>query len=269
MRLIFSFLVWLTNCAALCRGTLPADALPPWNLQVSEGYVFVVAPPLSPAFLPAGFANPLEAPSLRPGVILPDIGLIMIIRYSAAPVGPYDELIYIPGRWAYNLTNSGLRITQIYVNSNASVYNGRKNWNIPKHQAVFDFAKAADGSTTVTVSPPNDLSNPHFKVKLSPSTAAIPLQVSTAFTGDYLTLIQPSFPASATNPIDVGTDTWKQLLLSVNTTSFAATAMSGALPGGRIGNGVGYPEILPLFPIGVKISGTLVFPVPTIVPNLF
>jgi hypothetical protein len=50
----------------------------PWNLQVSEGYVFVVAPPLSPAFLPAGFANPLEAPSLRPGVILPDIGLIMV-----------------------------------------------------------------------------------------------------------------------------------------------------------------------------------------------
>ncbi|KAJ7782669.1 hypothetical protein B0H16DRAFT_1493935 [Mycena metata] len=191
-----------------------------------------------------------------------------ITRYSAAPVGPYDELIYIPGRWAYNLTDSGLRITQIYVSTNASVFNGRTNWNIPKHLADFDFAISADGSTTVTVSPPGDSSNPHFKAKLSPTTAPIPIQINTALTGDYLTLIQPSFSASATNPVEVGTDTWKQLLLNVQTDSLAATIISGALPGGKIGNGIGYPDIQPLLPIGARLSGTLVFPVPSIVPNM-
>ncbi|KAJ7018342.1 hypothetical protein C8F04DRAFT_1151892 [Mycena alexandri] len=249
-----------------------ADSIPvapaPWDLQVSEGYAFVLAPLVSTAFLPPGFANPLEAPELRPGIILPDIGLIIITRYSAAPVGPYDELIYIPGRWAYNLTDSGLRITQIYVSTNASVSNGRTNWNIPEHLADFDFTTSADGSTTVTVSPPGDASNPHFKARLSPTTAPIPIQINTAFTGDYLTLIQPSFAASATNSVEVGTDTWKQLLLNVQTDTLAATIISGALPGGKIGNGIGFPDIQPLLPVGARLSGTLVFPVPSIVPNM-
>ncbi|KAJ6593472.1 hypothetical protein B0H19DRAFT_1246236 [Mycena capillaripes] len=266
--MLLYYLLGFFVLASLCR----ADSIPiapaPWNLAVSEGYAFVVAPPPSPAFLPPGFANPLEAPELRPGVILPDIGLILIVRYSAGPVGPYDELIYIPGRWAYNLTDSGLRITQIYVTTNASVFNGRTNWNIPKHQANFNFTKLADGSQTVTVSPPGDLAHPHFSARLTPTIAPIPIQINTALTGNYLTLIQPSFPASATNPVEVGTDTWKQLLLNVQTDTLTATIISGALPGGKIGNGIGYPDIQPLLPVGGRLSGTLIFPVPTILPNL-
>ncbi|KAJ7789380.1 hypothetical protein B0H14DRAFT_243605 [Mycena olivaceomarginata] len=265
--LLYYFLTFFV-LATFCR----ADSIPiapaPWNLTVSEAYAFVVAPPPSPAFLPPGFANPLEAPELRPGVILPDIGLILIVRYSAGPVGPYDELIYIPGRWAYNLTDSGLRITQIYVTTNASVFNGRTNWNIPKHQADFNFTKLADGSQTVTVSPPGDLANPHFSVKLTPTIDPVPIEINTALTGDYLTLIQPSFPASPTNPVEVGTKTWKQLLLNVQTKTLTATIISGALPGGKIGNGIGYPDIQPLLPVGGRLSGTLIFPVPSIVPNL-
>jgi hypothetical protein len=66
----------------------------------------------------------------------------------------------------------------------------------------------------VTVSPPGDLANPHFSVKLTPTIDPVPIEINTALTGDYLTLIQPSFPASPTNPVEVGTTTWKQLLLN-------------------------------------------------------
>ncbi|KAF8191923.1 hypothetical protein K438DRAFT_2018121 [Mycena galopus ATCC 62051] len=269
MNLILLFIIHF--CVCFCADPIPV-APAPWSLGVSEGYIFVVAPPLSTAFLPPGWANPLEAPELRPGIILPDIGLILLVQYATTPVGPYDELIYIPGRWDYNLTDSGLRITQIYVSSNASVFNGRTNWNIPsdihaQHLAVFDFETSVDGSTTVTVSPPDDISNPHFKATLTPATGQIPLQINSTLTGDYLSLIQPSIPASPTNPVEVGTDTWKQLLLDVTTDSLAASVISGALPGGRIGNGVGYPDIAPLLPIGAKISGTLVFSVATQVPT--
>ncbi|KAJ6596286.1 hypothetical protein DFH09DRAFT_1024134 [Mycena vulgaris] len=266
--MLFPYLLGLLLPALLSRAQTIPLAPAPWNLEVAQGYVFVVAPPPSPAFLPAGFANPLEAPVLKPGVILPDIGLMLLVQYSAGPVGLDDELIYIPGRWAYNLTDSGLRITQIYVSTNASILNGRENWNIPKHLAVFDWADAADGSTTVTVSPPSDIANPHFRVKLTPSLGPIPLQVNTTLTGNYLTLIQPAIPASATNPVEIGTDTWKQLLLNVKTDTLAATFISGALPGGRIGNGVGYPNIQPLLPIGARLSGHLIFPVPTVLPSV-
>ncbi|KAJ7617744.1 hypothetical protein FB45DRAFT_1102956 [Roridomyces roridus] len=178
----------LLNLALLFRLGC-ADSIPvapaPWVLDVSEGYIFVVLPPLSPAFLPPGWANPLEEPELRPGSILPDIGLMMLVRYAAGPVGPYDELIYIPGRWAYNLTDSGLRITQIYVSTNASVFNGRTNWNIPKHLAVFNFTSSTDGSTSVTVSPPDDLAHPHFAVNLTPTIGPIPIQVNSTLTGNH------------------------------------------------------------------------------------
>ncbi|KAF8168608.1 hypothetical protein K438DRAFT_1774669 [Mycena galopus ATCC 62051] len=229
----------------------------PWTLDVSEGYLFAVSPLLSTAFLPPGWANPLEAHELKPGIILPDIGLMFLMRYAAAPVD--DELIYIPGRWDYNLTDSGLRITHIYVSSNASVFN--------EHLAVFDFATSLDGSTTVTVSPPDDLCNPHFKATLTPATRQIPIQINSTLAGDYLTFIQPSIPASPKNPVVVGTDTWKQLLVDIEADSLGASVISGALPDGRIGNGVGYPDIEPLLRIGAKFSGTVLFPVATQIPN--
>ncbi|KAJ6593475.1 hypothetical protein B0H19DRAFT_1090527 [Mycena capillaripes] len=263
--MLLYYLLGFFVLASLCR----ADSIPvapaPWNLTVSEGYAFVVAPPPSPAFLPPGFANPLEAPELRPGVILPDNGLIFIVRYSAGPVD--DELIYIPGRWAYNLTDSGLRITQIYVTTNASVFNGTNCLSVyAEHQANFNFTNLADGSQTVTVSPPGDLAHPHFAATLTPTVAPIPIEVSAALTD--LTLIQPSFPASATNPVEVGTDTWKQLLVNMQTDTLTATIISGVLPGGKIGNGIGYPDIQPLLAVGGKLSGTFMFPIPTVVPDL-
>lgn len=61
------------------------------------------------------------------------------------PVGPYDELIYVPGlfsrrprqplrtgRTAAEPIEYFPSITRIYVSTDESVYNGRKNWGIPK-----------------------------------------------------------------------------------------------------------------------------------------
>jgi hypothetical protein len=81
-----------------------------------------------------------------------------------------------------------------------------------EHQADFNFTKLADGSQTVTVFPPGDLTNPHISAKLTPTIDPVPIEVNTALTG--LTFIQPSIPASPTNPVEVGTTTWKQVLLN-------------------------------------------------------
>ena len=65
-------------------------------------------------------------------------GLCMaqIIRYSETPVGPYDELAILPGYFddvgSKGEKRRDLRITGIWVSQQATLMNGRKNWNIPK-----------------------------------------------------------------------------------------------------------------------------------------
>lgn len=62
------------------------------------------------------------------------MGMIQIIRYSESPVGPYDELILIPGFWEYVIEEKGkrvkkrnTRITRIYVSQKYTCWNGRKS----------------------------------------------------------------------------------------------------------------------------------------------
>lgn len=54
----------------------------------------------------------------------------MIVRYEDSEVGPYDELILIPGRAMNPHTGKAdMRITNIFVSTDASVWNGRRNWS--------------------------------------------------------------------------------------------------------------------------------------------
>ncbi|KAF9073573.1 hypothetical protein BDP27DRAFT_1318520 [Rhodocollybia butyracea] len=259
IRLALLFLASFFSASAAQNDSITA-APAPWTLDVAEGWLFVLPPLLSSEFLPPGFARPSEASAEEStGIMTIDPGLILIVRYSSSPVGPYDELIYIPGKWAYADGMEGFRITTIYVSSNESVYNGRENWNIPKHLATFDFQTDILGGTTLSVSSPENGST-FFSVNLLPTTLEIPLEVSLALTGNYLNFVQPPIP-NGTLPVEIGTTTWDQFLLNGQTTSVQASLISGALPGGRIGDGVGYPDVQPLLPVGVKLTGTLDFPV--------
>ncbi|PWN39108.1 hypothetical protein IE81DRAFT_326860 [Ceraceosorus guamensis] len=76
----------------------------------------------------------------------------ILYRYTHSPVGPYDELIYVAGLFkSPSAGNTALRITNIYVSSTASVYNGRKNWNIPKHRALFEWSQPAARTSSAAV----------------------------------------------------------------------------------------------------------------------
>ena len=51
--------------------------------------------------------------------------MIQIVRYSETPVGPYDELLIIPGDFkASQNDEKRMRITRIYVNQSETCYNG-------------------------------------------------------------------------------------------------------------------------------------------------
>lgn len=63
--------------------------------------------------------------------------MAQIIRYSDTPVGTYDELALMPG-YFHGVGKEGgkmkdLRVTGIWVSQEATLMNGRRNWNIPKY----------------------------------------------------------------------------------------------------------------------------------------
>ncbi|KAL4783585.1 hypothetical protein BJX76DRAFT_250846 [Aspergillus varians] len=171
-------------------GSFPPDttttipiAVPPWTLK-SKAWTFLYTdvensnpPPQNPnntpdalqSILPPGAYHPFETlhPSALQRLTNGDpqfqqawLKAVMILRYSDSPVGPYDELILIPGRAVNpNTGKKDMRISTIYVSTDASVWNGRRNWNIPKHRARFEFTPAGK-DLAVRVYHPEDTSAP-------------------------------------------------------------------------------------------------------------
>jgi len=67
-------------------------------------------------------------------------GFVMLADYWTSPVGPYKELLFIPGRSHFD----GERlytISKIFVDTLDSMENGRNNWGIPKELADFQWTK--------------------------------------------------------------------------------------------------------------------------------
>ncbi len=65
-------------------------------------------------------------------------GYVMLVDYQESPVGPYRELLFIPGKFGKEKLQA---ITTIFVDSEASTVNGRANWAIPKQTADFNWQK--------------------------------------------------------------------------------------------------------------------------------
>jgi hypothetical protein len=101
----------------------------PWELKASVAYVVPMIG-LTPGVPQKAFA-PLERNSsyATSGQLLAGTGLMMIIRYTDSPVGPYDEFIILPG--LYNNPEDGLvprfRISRIYVSQKYTAWNGRNS----------------------------------------------------------------------------------------------------------------------------------------------
>ncbi|KAJ5261108.1 hypothetical protein N7478_011703 [Penicillium angulare] len=151
-------------------------APPPWTLK-AKAWTFLYSdvdqgnepPPQNPNNTPAILQNVLPPGAYHPFETIHTEALqklpggepqyrngwikgITIIRYEDSDVGPYDELILVPGKAVNPHTSKAdQRISTIYVSTNASVWNGRRNWNIPKHRAVFSFTPSGSSSSDLEV----------------------------------------------------------------------------------------------------------------------
>jgi hypothetical protein len=132
-------------------GVSPVPA--PWQLR-AKLYLFTKL--LSPENredpvlqgLPPGFYNPSE--TVNPSALAPvngapqwkgGLSYVVLVRYEDSPVGPYDELIAVSDGWVnpFEKRTSG-RITNIYVSTLQSVWNGRNNWSMYFSPFPFPFA---------------------------------------------------------------------------------------------------------------------------------
>lgn len=181
--------------------------------------------------LPSEVYDPLEASSMFKSTeenYLGGLCLVQIIRYTYTPVGAYDELAILPGFFGKNGKNKHAQVSRIYVSQMDTCYNGRKNWNLPKHMARFRFTDLSKGgeqqpllSTQDHAGPvkvevfANEASatTPFFSATLFPPQVPLPYL---PFSSTWLTslginppLLQPPLPAGRTSE-ECGTNEWKR-----------------------------------------------------------
>lgn len=104
----------------------PEHAPAPWTLKGDMYWLFLrLSSPL-----PANVYHPLDmAQHTSPSSSFQGgFGTIQIIRYSESPVGPYDELMLIPGEYEVpggeHKGKSKVRVSRIYVNQRETCFNG-------------------------------------------------------------------------------------------------------------------------------------------------
>lgn len=140
----------------------------PWYL---EGTGVVI-------FFPAHKKNVLASPALGAENVsgyIGGAGAVMLVRYTKAECGPYDELLYIPGFFEHNGKNY-MRITKIFVSTKESIEWGRRNWAIPKELADFDW-RQGEKEWHIDVKEPKT-GNSIYSLSLSPRFFSFPLTTS-------------------------------------------------------------------------------------------
>ena len=123
----------------------PIIALPPWTLK-GKGYIFLYH--FSKEFV---MKNGFLADYQKDGYNGDMLGTIMLVDYQESPVGPYQELLFIPGRCKFD-GKKIFTISKIFVSSLDSVKNGIENWGIPKELANFKVSYLSDNQTKFDVS---------------------------------------------------------------------------------------------------------------------
>lgn len=141
------------------------QAPPPWKLK-GNGYIFIYHFPKS--FVEKhGFLADYQASRFNGDFV----GTIMLVDYETSEVGPYRELLFVPGRLKFDKKKI-FSISKIYVSSQDSIDNGRKNWGIPKELADFNITKPNEQETIFDVSVSGKT---FFKVRLKNGSFKFPI----------------------------------------------------------------------------------------------
>ena len=113
------------------------DAPAPWSLK-GRAYVCALALPDSLRRQQGGTAAAL-------GPASGGLGMVMLVDYQRSEVGPYRELLFMPGPCRFPDGQRRWSIGRIYVSSDDSAVNGNRNWGLDKRVASFQVAPGRHG----------------------------------------------------------------------------------------------------------------------------
>ena len=128
------------------------------------------------------------------------LGSVMFVDYHDTPVGPYQELLFIPG--FFKLGNQRtFSISKIYVSTYESVWNGIENWAIPKELAEFRVEKIDDHHDRLLAlhngEPFFDVTVKKHAFSFPMTTALFPLRITQKQPNGQLLLTKPSAKGKA------------------------------------------------------------------------
>jgi hypothetical protein len=108
------------------RGVVRAAA--PWLVR-GDAYVVFTSSPAEVNIADAGIPHELW------GVYNGLFNVMLMANCRESPVGPYRELLYVPGRFRFSFDEERMSVTRSYVSTQASLLNRRANWNVPSDLA--------------------------------------------------------------------------------------------------------------------------------------
>ncbi|KAG0585197.1 hypothetical protein M758_3G266600 [Ceratodon purpureus] len=136
------------------RSDVPEErATPPWILH-GRGYVF---PFLLSKEITSSHSTYVEDPNELVEFV-GGVGGFVLSDYWDSPVGPYKELVFIPGRYQYHdgALKKAHGISRIWVDNEKSVRDARANWGIPKEFGEFEWRESSSSQAgRVTVRHPS------------------------------------------------------------------------------------------------------------------
>lgn len=118
----------------------------PWRLK-GQGYLVVVQLPKK-VLDNDGFIDENLRVSRRGR-----LAYVAFVDYQESDVGRYHELLYIGGSLKFGQKRH-YSISKIYVSSQASVDNGRRNWGIPKELADFNVQYGNNAKDVIQLNTP-------------------------------------------------------------------------------------------------------------------
>ncbi|EIE02544.1 acetoacetate decarboxylase family protein [Leptospira licerasiae] len=208
----------------------------PWSLT-GEGFLF-------PLFgrksynLEMAFLDEEDRKSFKGG-----LGSLMLVNYERSDVGPYYELLYIPGNFEHKEINYK-RITRIFVSSQTSVEEGIRNWAIPKERADFVWKK--EGSVTKIEVSRNGKT--FFKIKIR--TLGFNFPVSTSIL-PYV-LLQKAEDGSKLSTAFIGTGKGK--FARIESVWSDETIFPDFIKGGGMRTGIGASPFHLTFPVAEHVE---------------
>jgi hypothetical protein len=211
---------------------------PPWRLS-GDGFIWLFR------FAPAFIAREGRLADWQRARLVSALGALMAVDYRETTVGPYRELLFIPGR--FNVAGRRVfSITAIYVNTEVSQRGGVVHWGIPKALAAIARERRLDGVEVFRAA-----------------------QDGEAFFEAHLAAFGPALPiSSALLPLSVAQARGNDLLI----TRPVARGRARLCRVHRLwADGVRFPDLRGCRPLLVlAIQGfRMTFPPPTVVPNSF